>query len=175
MLVYLNMISQDCFWLLAYFIHKHMKRIEQQAVPVEAKPVHPIWILLKGGIKPSKKCYCLFFFLPSHSQVIREKFGVQCFLGLTATATQSTAADVAKHLGIDNLEEAVVRGSPVPKNLFLSVSRDQNREEVLNLFLNPEDKCCSLFISSFKITFIVLIFQLQKTVNYIHIESNCNV
>ena len=56
---------------------------------------------------------------------------MRCFLGLTATATQSTAADVAKHLGINDLEEAVVRGPPVPKNLFLSVSRDENRDEVI--------------------------------------------
>ncbi|XP_052059917.1 ATP-dependent DNA helicase Q4-like [Mytilus californianus] len=73
-------------------------------------------------------------FRPSYlrlTKVLRERFGVKCFLGLTATATLSTAADVAKHLGIDNIEEAVVRGPPVPKNLFLSVSRDENRDEAL--------------------------------------------
>ncbi|CAC5357583.1 RECQL4 [Mytilus coruscus] len=73
-------------------------------------------------------------FRPSYlrlTKVLRERFGVKCFLGLTATATLSTAADVAKHLGIDNIEEAIVRGPPVPKNLFLSVSRDENRDEAL--------------------------------------------
>ncbi|KAM6989094.1 LOW QUALITY PROTEIN: ATP-dependent DNA helicase Q4, partial [Passerculus sandwichensis] len=33
-------------------------------------------------------------------KVLRERVGVRCFLGLTATATVATARDVAKHLGI---------------------------------------------------------------------------
>ncbi|XP_062621086.1 ATP-dependent DNA helicase Q4-like isoform X2 [Saccostrea cucullata] len=73
-------------------------------------------------------------FRPSYlrlTKVLREKFGVQCFLGLTATATQSTSQDVAKHLGISDIEDAIIRGSPVPKNLLLSVSRDENRDEAL--------------------------------------------
>lgn len=63
-------------------------------------------------------------------QVLREKYGVSCFLGLTATATKSTAADVAHHLGITDMDAATVRGSPVPPNLCLSVSRDENKDEV---------------------------------------------
>ncbi|XP_061162436.1 ATP-dependent DNA helicase Q4-like isoform X2 [Saccostrea echinata] len=73
-------------------------------------------------------------FRPSYlrlTKVLREKFGVQCFLGLTATATQSTSQDVAKHLGISDIEDAIIRGSPVPKNLLLSVSRDENRDDAL--------------------------------------------
>lgn len=62
--------------------------------------------------------------------MLREKFGVQCFLGLTATSTLSTSEDVAKHLGISDTDNAIIRGSPVPKNLLLSVSRDENRDEV---------------------------------------------
>ncbi|KAK3086777.1 hypothetical protein FSP39_023162 [Pinctada imbricata] len=76
-------------------------------------------------------------FRPSYlrlTKVLREKFGVQCFLGLTATATKSTAIDVAKHLDISDFEEAVIRGPPVPKNLFLSVSRDDDRDQVSNCF-----------------------------------------
>ena len=69
-------------------------------------------------------------YFPFLIQVLREKFGVHCFLGLTATATKSTAADVAKHLGISDFQEAVIRGPPVPKNLFLSVSRDEDRDHV---------------------------------------------
>ncbi|XP_060074554.1 ATP-dependent DNA helicase Q4-like [Ylistrum balloti] len=64
-------------------------------------------------------------------KVLRDKFGVRCFLGLTATATQSTAADVAKHIGIEDCDEAVIRGPPVPRNLFLSVSRDEDRDQSL--------------------------------------------
>ena len=63
-------------------------------------------------------------------KVLREKYGVGCFLGLTATATKSTAVDVARHLGITDMAAATVRGSPVPPNLCLSVSRDENRDEV---------------------------------------------
>ncbi|NXI69814.1 RECQ4 helicase, partial [Anseranas semipalmata] len=36
----------------------------------------------------------------SSSQVLRDRLGVRCFLGLTATATPATARDVAAHLGI---------------------------------------------------------------------------
>ncbi|XP_033107738.1 ATP-dependent DNA helicase Q4-like [Anneissia japonica] len=71
-------------------------------------------------------------FRPSYlmvCKVIRERFGVQCLLGLTATATMSTAMSVVSHLGID--EDAVVRGRSVPNNLKLSVSKDVNRDRAL--------------------------------------------
>ncbi|RVE67270.1 hypothetical protein OJAV_G00115630 [Oryzias javanicus] len=35
-------------------------------------------------------------------KVLRERLGVRCFLGLTATATPSTALDIARHLGISD-------------------------------------------------------------------------
>ena len=63
-------------------------------------------------------------------QVLRERFGVRCMLGLTATATLTTAASVAQHLGIHDYQEATIRGTPVPDNLLLSVSKDENRDEV---------------------------------------------
>lgn len=68
-----------------------------------------------------------------YDQVLQEKLGVQCFLGLTATATLSTASDVARHLKIDDFRKATVRGSPIPANLILSVSRDEDREQVFFL------------------------------------------
>ena len=55
---------------------------------------------------------------------------MRCMLGLTATATVSTACSVAQHLDIENYEAATIRGSPVPDNLQLSVSRDENIDEV---------------------------------------------
>ena len=67
--------------------------------------------------------FCLF-------QVLRERLGVQCLLGLTATATMATANSVAEHLGIAGDADAIVRGSSVPNNLMLSVSRDPDRERV---------------------------------------------
>lgn len=55
--------------------------------------------------------------------------GVRCFLGLTATATRSTARDVAQHLGI--AEELEVSGSAsIPANLHLSVSMDRDSDQV---------------------------------------------
>ncbi|CAL1538173.1 unnamed protein product, partial [Lymnaea stagnalis] len=73
-------------------------------------------------------------FRPSYlrlCKVLRERYGVKCFLGLTATATKATARDVVKHLGIDDADAATVRGAAVPKNLVLSVSRDANKDELL--------------------------------------------
>ncbi|KAL5021346.1 hypothetical protein ScPMuIL_000501, partial [Solemya velum] len=73
-------------------------------------------------------------FRPSYlrlCKVLKERFGVRCFLGLTATATLSIATCVAKLLGIEDFESATIRGSPIPKNLLLSASRDENRDEAL--------------------------------------------
>ncbi|XP_048253388.1 ATP-dependent DNA helicase Q4-like [Haliotis rufescens] len=80
-------------------------------------------------------------FRPSYlrlCKVLRERYGVKCFLGLTATATKSTAQDVARHLGIEDVEKATVRGLPIPKNLVLSVSQDENRDEALVQLLQGE-------------------------------------
>ena len=55
---------------------------------------------------------------------------MRCFLGLTATATRSTAASVAEHLGIVHDPGAVIRGGAIPPNLFLSVSCDSDRTQV---------------------------------------------
>ncbi|KAL3859574.1 hypothetical protein ACJMK2_009790 [Sinanodonta woodiana] len=80
-------------------------------------------------------------FRPSYlrlCKVLREKFGVHCFLGLTATATLSTAADVAKHLHISDFQSATVRGTPMPPNLLLSVSCDDNKDEALLGLLQGE-------------------------------------
>jgi len=66
-------------------------------------------------------------------QVLREQYGVRCMLGLTATATMTTAVSVARHLGIVNNAAATIRGAPIPANLKLSVSSDGNREQVTGL------------------------------------------
>ena len=67
-------------------------------------------------------CVCML-------QVLREQYGVRCMLGLTATATMTTAVSVARHLGIVDAA-ATIRGAPIPANLKLSVSSDGNREQV---------------------------------------------
>ncbi|CAK7289480.1 ATP-dependent DNA helicase Q4 [Vulpes lagopus] len=70
-------------------------------------------------------------------KVLREHMGVRCFLGLTATATRSTARDVARHLGV--AEELVLRGpATVPSNLHLSVSRDRDPDQALVTLLQSD-------------------------------------
>lgn len=61
--------------------------------------------------------------------MLRERLGIGCFLGLTATATRSSALDVARHLGV--AEESILRGpGTIPANLHLSVSSDRNPDQV---------------------------------------------
>lgn len=68
-------------------------------------------------------------------QVLREHLGVHTFLGLTATATRSTALEVAQHLGVaDSLAEVP---AAIPSNLQLSVSTDRDTDQVGHLLKNP--------------------------------------
>ncbi|OWK04447.1 RECQL4 [Cervus elaphus hippelaphus] len=70
-------------------------------------------------------------------QTLRDQTGVHCFLGLTATATRSTALDVAWHLGVT--EESVLRGpATIPANLHLSVSSDRDPEQALVTLLRSD-------------------------------------
>ncbi|XP_025121432.3 ATP-dependent DNA helicase Q4 isoform X2 [Bubalus bubalis] len=70
-------------------------------------------------------------------QTLRDQMGVHCFLGLTATATRSTALDVAWHLGVT--EESVLRGpATIPDNLHLSVSSDRDPDQALVTLLQSD-------------------------------------
>nr|XP_056710119.1 ATP-dependent DNA helicase Q4 [Euleptes europaea] len=71
-------------------------------------------------------------------KVLRDRLGVRCFLGLTATATVSTAKDVAHHLGIPEGEGIAVRSAAVPPNLHLSVSTDRDKDQALVCLLQGE-------------------------------------
>lgn len=51
-------------------------------------------------------------------------------LGLTATATLSTALDIARHLDISTQDGIAVRSAAVPPNLHLSVSMDREKDQV---------------------------------------------
>ncbi|NXF64983.1 RECQ4 helicase, partial [Ciccaba nigrolineata] len=80
-------------------------------------------------------------FRPSYLQlckILRDRLGVRCFLGLTATATLATARDVAQHLGIPAEEGLMVRCTAVPLNLRLSVSMDRDRDQALVSLLQGE-------------------------------------
>ncbi|NWW44121.1 RECQ4 helicase, partial [Pedionomus torquatus] len=74
--------------------------------------------------------------------VLRDRLGVRCFLGLTATATLATAQDVAHHLGIPAEEGIAVRSAAVPPNLRLSVSMDRDRDQALVSLLQGEPFSC---------------------------------
>ncbi|XP_066531335.1 ATP-dependent DNA helicase Q4 [Hoplias malabaricus] len=64
-------------------------------------------------------------------KVLRDRLGVRCLLGLTATATLSTALDIAHHLDISDQEGIAVRSAAVPQNLQLSVSMDRDKDQAL--------------------------------------------
>ncbi|CAB3362089.1 Hypothetical predicted protein [Cloeon dipterum] len=71
-------------------------------------------------------------FRPSYlmlCKVLREKMKVRTILGLTATATKSTAAGIAKNLGVP--DDRIIADLPMPSNLVLSVSRDVQRDAAL--------------------------------------------
>ncbi|OCT93506.1 hypothetical protein XELAEV_18011184mg [Xenopus laevis] len=75
-------------------------------------------------------------------KVLRERLGVNCLLGLTATATRATAEDVAHHLGVSPEGGIPVRMASVPPNLHLSVSMDRNRDQALVTLLKGERFGC---------------------------------
>ncbi|CAI8032574.1 ATP-dependent DNA helicase Q4 [Geodia barretti] len=75
-------------------------------------------------------------FRPSYlrvHKVLRERLGVQCVLGLTATATRTTALSVASHLNVS--PENILPGSTIPSNLHVTASCDDNRDDALQQLL----------------------------------------
>uniref|UniRef100_A0A8C6S3Z8 DNA 3'-5' helicase n=1 Tax=Neogobius melanostomus TaxID=47308 RepID=A0A8C6S3Z8_9GOBI len=75
-------------------------------------------------------------------KVLRERLGVQCLLGLTATATLSTALDIARHLDISDEDGIAVRSAAVPPNLKLSVSMDREKDQALVSLLRGDRFGC---------------------------------
>ncbi|CAG5885601.1 unnamed protein product [Menidia menidia] len=75
-------------------------------------------------------------------KVLRERLGVRCLLGLTATATMSTALDIAQHLEISDQDGIAVRSAAVPPNLNLSVSMDKEKDQALVSLLKGERFGC---------------------------------
>ncbi|KAK2887575.1 hypothetical protein Q8A67_015803 [Cirrhinus molitorella] len=71
-------------------------------------------------------------------KVLRDRLGVRCLLGLTATATLSTALDIARHLDISDQDGIAVRSAAVPHNLQLSVSMDRDKDQALVSLLKGE-------------------------------------
>lgn len=80
-------------------------------------------------------------FRPSYlmiCRVLREKLGVKIVLGLTATATIQTRESIVKHLDIPDGLNGIISDVPLPENLILSISRDENRDKALIGLLRSE-------------------------------------
>ncbi|XP_067643229.1 uncharacterized protein RecQ4 isoform X2 [Eurosta solidaginis] len=89
-------------------------------------------------------------FRPSYlmiCKVLRQNLGIQTVLGLTATATFPTRLSIIKHLGIGDGERGVITDTPLPENLLLSVSKDENKDAaLLNLLLSNRFSDCQSII-----------------------------
>ncbi|XP_072432516.1 ATP-dependent DNA helicase Q4 isoform X1 [Chiloscyllium punctatum] len=147
--------------LKAVCIHSSMTRTQREAAIAKVKEgkVHVLLLspeALVGGGRAGSSCLPPAHELPpvafacideahcvsewSHNfrpcylrlcKVLKERLGVKCLLGLTATATLATAQNIAHHLGIQEREGIAVRSADVPANLFLSVSTDRDRDQAL--------------------------------------------
>lgn len=80
-------------------------------------------------------------FRPSYlmiCRVLREKLGVKTVLGLTATATLQTRNSIVKHLDIPDGLDGIISDTPLPENLTLTISKDENRDRALIGLLRSE-------------------------------------
>lgn len=80
-------------------------------------------------------------FRPSYlmiCRVLREKLGVKTVLGLTATATLQTRNSIVRHLDISDGLDGIISDTPLPENLVLTISRDENRDRALIGLLRSE-------------------------------------
>ncbi|XP_073843729.1 recQ4 helicase [Musca autumnalis] len=89
-------------------------------------------------------------FRPSYlmiCKVLKKNLGVKCVLGLTATATLPTRLSIINHLGIVDGEKGIISDIPLPDNLILSVSKDENRDAaLLQLLLSKRFESCQSII-----------------------------
>nr|XP_012232779.1 PREDICTED: ATP-dependent DNA helicase Q4 [Linepithema humile] len=80
-------------------------------------------------------------FRPSYlmvCRVLREKLRVKTVLGLTATATRTTTESITKQLNLHDGVAGVVSDVPLPRNLVLTVSKDENKDQALIALLRSE-------------------------------------
>ncbi|XP_014368936.2 ATP-dependent DNA helicase Q4 [Papilio machaon] len=80
-------------------------------------------------------------FRPSYlmiCRILREKLNVNCILGLTATASQSTIKSVIDHIHIPDGISGVVENPSLPDNLHLSTSFEKDKDRALVTFLNSD-------------------------------------
>ncbi|KAH9633763.1 hypothetical protein HF086_002214 [Spodoptera exigua] len=80
-------------------------------------------------------------FRPSYlmiCRVLREKLKVNCILGLTATASQTTIKSVISHINIPDGVDGVIKNPALPDNLCLSVSIEKDKDKALVSYLLSE-------------------------------------
>lgn len=80
-------------------------------------------------------------FRPSYliiCRVLIEKMGVKTILGLTATATNSTATSIVDHIQIHDGLSGVIADIPMPNNLVLSVLKYDQKDHALVDLLRSE-------------------------------------
>lgn len=80
-------------------------------------------------------------FRPSYlmiCRVLREKLKVNCILGLTATASQTTIKSIISHINIPDGADGVIRNPALPDNLCLSVSIEKDKDKALVSYLLSE-------------------------------------
>jgi len=90
-------------------------------------------------------------FRPSYlmlCRILKEKLRVRTVLGLTATATRATAESIVKHLYLHDGMAGVISDMPLPKNLVLTVSKDENKDQALIALLRSErfQECNSVIV-----------------------------
>ncbi|CAG9088165.1 unnamed protein product [Plutella xylostella] len=81
-------------------------------------------------------------FRPSYlmiCRVLRDKLNINCILGLTATASQSTIKSVIEHISIPDGLQGVITNPTLPDNLLLSVSFEKDKDRALISLLNSEE------------------------------------
>lgn len=80
-------------------------------------------------------------------RVLHDRLGVNTILGLTATATRATCDSIIQHLKITDGREGVIQDVLLPDNLYLTVSKDAERDQaLLGLLLSEKYKECNSII-----------------------------
>ncbi|XP_029169475.1 ATP-dependent DNA helicase Q4 [Nylanderia fulva] len=80
-------------------------------------------------------------FRPSYlmvCRVLKEKLRVRMILGLTATVTKTTAESIVKHLNLHDGMTGIISDLPLPRNLVLTMSKDENKDQALIALLKSE-------------------------------------
>lgn len=79
-------------------------------------------------------------FRPAYLQflkILHDQMNIRTYLGLTATATRSTALTIAKNLRID-ADNDIVGSTTIPENLLLSVSYETDKDKaIIKLLKSP--------------------------------------